>query len=97
MDKREREGASSTVSASLEGGNPVFCRPPGWGVKFTAGKEPAEKDARLAMRNEKHPLKGRRYFGSRNHDEGASGGRSAFRSPDAALEPENEGVHFRRA
>src|SRR5215467_5360922 len=39
----------------------------------------------------------RRKLGSRNHHERAAGGRSSLRSPDAPLESENEGIHFRRA
>jgi len=38
----------------------------------------------------------RRKLGSRNYHERVAGGRSSLRSPDAAMEPENEGVHFRR-
>jgi prolyl oligopeptidase len=37
----------------------------------------------------------RRNSGSRNHHEGAAGGRGSLRSPDASLEPQNEGIHFR--
>src|SRR5437763_10092291 len=36
-------------------------------------------------------------FGSHRHDERTTGGRRALRPPGQALEPEDEGVHLRRA
>src|SRR5882672_551944 len=39
----------------------------------------------------------RRNSGSRNYHERVVGGRSTFRSPDAALESKNEGIYFWRA
>src|ERR1700760_4362232 len=39
----------------------------------------------------------RRFFGSRNNHEGVAGGWSSLWPPDPPLEPEDEGIHLRRA
>src|SRR5260370_33514807 len=81
-------------------------------AEITAGKKPARGCSLVRIlprigRTEVGPIPGkrsatansyptRRELGSRNYDERAAGGWSPLRPPDAALEPENEGVHFRR-
>src|SRR5208283_1639416 len=72
------------------------------GPKITAGKEAGKRLLRSMSRSlqggqactkNSHLL--RRNSGGRNHHEGAAGGRRSFRPPDASLEPQNEGIHFR--
>src|SRR5208337_150972 len=72
------------------------------GPKITADKEAGKRLLRSTSRppsggqactKNSHLL--RRNSGSRNYHEGAAGGWRSFWPPDAPLEPQNEGIHFR--
>src|SRR4029077_11720578 len=101
--KRERVAASSTASGSDQGD---WARPATADLRHAVpllqseeiNPRPGRTGRKGCWRREarKASLYSRRYFGSRNYDEGASGGRRSLRPSDAPLESEDEGIYLRR-
>src|SRR5258707_6197424 len=108
MGRRAHASASSSRSVKeLGGGTPRCnelwrCRASG-ATKITAGKLPARgcceassgPDRVGASNAEKSSYLTRRESGSRNHHEGAAGGRGSFPSPDAPFGTQDERIHLR--